>query len=98
MNFKVKSLFVEIRQALAECIFNCACQSSLKYEDVILIINFLKKNVSLPSDPAGGLDPCYLYLIMSLLYCFDCSFSENKEDSNANINLNLCCFLHKLIS
>lgn len=78
---EVKSLFEEIRQTLAECIFNCACQAPLKFDDIVLIINFLKKHGEFTAQSKTSFDTTNLYLIMAILYCFDCNFIENKEEN-----------------
>lgn len=79
---EVKTLFEEIRTTLAECIFNCACQAPLASEDILLIMNFLKKHGELTTQSKTSFDTTNLYLIMAVLYCFDCNFIENKEDNS----------------
>lgn len=78
---EVKTLFEEIRLSLAECIFNCAAQAPLKYDDISLIMNFLKKHGELTNQAKTSFDTANLYLIMAVLYTFDCQFLESgKED------------------
>ena len=76
---EVKSLFEEIRTTLAECIYNCACQVPLSSTDVIAIINFLKKNAQFSNQSKNVLDLTHLYLLMSVLYCFNCNFAGTKD-------------------
>ncbi len=78
---QVKTLFDEIKLSLAECIFNISCQVPLNQENTVLIINFLKNNcqINTLSDNKQTIDATYLYLIMAVLYCFDCSYLDNKQ-------------------
>jgi hypothetical protein len=82
---KVQNLFEEIKMTIGECMFDMACQAPLNQADTTSIINFLKTNCNLTqnnSSAASQDKPCisnaHLYLVMSILYCFDCSYLENK--------------------
>ena len=91
---KVKTLFDEIRSTLAECVFSLACQQPFSQSDTLLVVNFLKLHCQplTQADAAAGqkpgvtsIDSIYLYLIMSLLYCFDCSYLENRQSGRRTI-------------
>lgn len=101
---KVRNLFDDVKIALAECVFDCACQIPLNYKDTILIINFLKNNcqviqsslavsnnsslnvtlnqTQVVNQTKQSIEHSHLYLIMSVLYCFDCGYLEDKQQSN----------------
>lgn len=74
---------------MAECIFDCACQVPFVLKDTLALIQFLKANCqltvgpsstnSLPATKPSSIETSYLYLLMSLLYSFDCGYIENKE-------------------
>ncbi len=81
----VKTLFEEIRSTLAECVFNCACQATLTCEDILLIVNFLKKHGELATQTKTSFDTTSMYLIMAVLYCFDCQFIESKEENSLEV-------------
>jgi len=72
----VRTLFDEIRQTLAECVFNCAAQAPLGHRNVSLIVNYLKKHAELTTvgGVSGCLDVTNMYLAMAVLYCFDSQF------------------------
>ncbi len=69
-------MFDEIRQTLAECVFNCAAQAPLGHRNVSLIVNYLKKHAELTTvgGVSGCLDVTSMYLAMAVLYCFDSQF------------------------
>ncbi len=78
---QVKNLFDEIKQTLAECIFNISCQVPLCHENTIMILNFLKNNCQINTITSNKqtIDSSHLYLIMAVLYCFDCNYLENRQ-------------------
>lgn len=73
---QVKGIFDEVKCGLAECVFNCACQSPLNKSDSFSVLNHLKTKAQLNAKSQLEMDN--IYLIMSLLYSFDCSCLENK--------------------
>ena len=85
---KVKNLFDEIKILMAESIFDFSCQVPLNANDTILVINFLKNNCQVTTDASalvglkGYVESHYMYLIMAVLYCFDCSYFDNRQKSN----------------
>jgi hypothetical protein len=85
---QVRNLFEDIKNTLAECVLDCACQMPLNQADTLLIVTFLKNNCQQINSHAitgslianrSTIEPSQLYLIMALLYTFDCSYLENKE-------------------
>lgn len=90
--FKVQSLYDEVKTSLAECVFSLACQMPLNQADTISVINYLKNHCVLHStnaiDNKATIHTSSLYLIMALLYCFDCSYLENKAQSKHTISTN----------
>lgn len=79
---QVKMLFDEIKLSLSECVFNISCQVPLNHNNTILIINFLKNNCQINTNTPNKqtLDTSHLNLIMAILYCFDCSYLENRQN------------------
>jgi len=75
--FQVKSAFDEIKTGLCECIFNSSCQIQLNLGDLMKVLNYLKLKSELNIN--GQLNMDTIYLIMSILYCFDLSFIENNK-------------------
>ena len=75
---------------MAESVFDFSCQVPLNVNDTILVINYLKNNSQIMPDlngPAGSkgyIETHNLFLIMALLYCFDCSYFENRGNSKRN--------------
>ena len=85
-------LFDEIKSTLAECIFSLACQQPFAQSDTLLVVNFLKSHChslahaeASQKTPAVSIESTNLYLIMALLYCFDCSYLENRQSGRRNL-------------
>lgn len=83
---------------MAECVFNFACQVPLSWNDTILTINFLKNNCQLIPEVNSTenliIENHNLFLIMAVLYCFDCSYFENRQNSKILNNLLILLFLN----
>ncbi|GAB1605006.1 nuclear pore complex protein Nup205-like [Argonauta hians] len=74
---QVIDLFKEIRLCLAECLFHLAAQQPLKEHDTLRLVAFLKDHCTWLPD--GSLDSVSLFLLMTLLYCFDSSLLEHDD-------------------
>ncbi|XP_037026300.1 nuclear pore complex protein Nup205 [Bradysia coprophila] len=75
---QVISLFEEIRLQLASTLFCWSAQCGLKKDTTIKLINYLAKYK--PNDARGGIDDVTLAALMALLYAFDLSVFQRRED------------------
>lgn len=75
---QVISLFEDIRLQLASTLFCWSAQCGLKKDTTIKLINYLAKYK--PNDARGGIDDVTLAALMALLYAFDLSVFQRRED------------------
>lgn len=85
---QVRNLYEEVKVLLGECVFISACQVPLNQVNTLSVITFLKNNSQmLPShqlDSKLNLDTSHYFLLMALLYCFDPSYLDIKENGKNN--------------
>ncbi|GAB0093387.1 Nuclear pore complex protein Nup205 [Sergentomyia squamirostris] len=75
---QIVDLFEDIRMILATCLFNWAAQCGLTAPVTLSLMDYLAKYE--PNGPRGGLDDVTLSLMMTLLYAFDLSVLQKRED------------------
>jgi len=78
----VRDLINEVRQMLADCLFNFAGQSSLPKNDVIAIIDYLRQHSEVDSD--GKLSSVTTSVLFALLYAIKSPVDLNAEDEAGN--------------
>lgn len=76
---QVLDLFEDIRLQLALTLYSWAAQCGLPKDITLKLISYLKKYKS--TDPRGGLDDVTVALLMALLYAFDVSVVQKREDN-----------------
>lgn len=76
---QVLDLFEDIRLQLATTIYCWSAQCGLPKDATLKLISLLSKYKS--TDPRGGIDDVTLALLMALLYAFDVSVLQKREDS-----------------
>lgn len=76
---QVLNLFEDIRLQLATILYCWSAQSGLPKDATIKLISHLAKYKS--TNPRGGIDDVTLALLMALLYAFDVSVLQKREDS-----------------
>ncbi|XP_059616837.1 nuclear pore complex protein Nup205 [Phlebotomus argentipes] len=75
---QILDLFEDIRMILATCLFNWSAQCGLSETVTLRLIDYLAKYEL--NGPRGGIDDVTLTLMMTLLYAFDLSVLQKRED------------------
>uniref|UniRef100_A0A1B0FYB5 Uncharacterized protein n=1 Tax=Phlebotomus papatasi TaxID=29031 RepID=A0A1B0FYB5_PHLPP len=75
---QIVDLYEDIRMILATCLFNWSAQCGLNERVTLRLMEYLAKYE--PNGPRGGVDDVTLTLLMTLLYAFDLSVLQKRED------------------
>uniref|UniRef100_A0A1B0CE99 Nuclear pore complex protein n=1 Tax=Lutzomyia longipalpis TaxID=7200 RepID=A0A1B0CE99_LUTLO len=75
---QIVDLFEDIRMILATCLFNWSAQCGLSEAVTLRLMEYLSKYEL--NGPRGGIDDVTLTLLMTLLYAFDLSVLQKRED------------------
>ena len=77
---QVFDLYHDIKQSLADCLFAFAAQSGLPKSDTLRLLEHLSKVKPGEADASGVVDNTTLTLTLALLYSFDVSALNKRED------------------
>ena len=77
---QVFDLYHDIKQSLADCLFAFSAQSGLPKADTMKLIDHLAKVKPGEAEASGVIDNTTLTLAMTLLYSFDVSALNKRED------------------
>lgn len=80
---QVLTLFEDIRLQLATCLFSWSAQHGLPKDVTLKLITLLSTYKSL--EPRGGIDNVTLALLMALLYAFDVSALQKRDDTDDSL-------------